>query len=292
MQELTLTKIHGCANDYLFVDCTERPLMRACDVARVVANRRTGVGSDGLILICPSETADFRMEMYNADGSRGAMCGNGIRGLGKYVADRGMIDGDTVAVETDSGLRTLELFRARGASRTNGRPGEVERVTVDMGEPVLEGREIPVDADGHIIDRSLEVDDRAWIVTCVSMGNPHCVTFDADPEGLDLAAIGPRFASHPFFPDGVNTEFVRGDSRTHLTMRVWERGSGETSACGTGACAAVVAGVLTGRSDRRATVSLAGGDLQIHYREDGRVFMTGPAVEVFTTTITLDLDRS
>jgi len=286
---LTVTKIHGCANDYLFVDCTERSLERAPDVARRVADRRTGIGSDGLILICPSETADFRMEMYNADGSRGAMCGNGIRGLGKYVADRGMIDGDSVRVETDSGIKELELYRG-GPGSTNA--GKVERVTVDMGAPVLEGREIPVDADGQVIDRPLEVEGRGWTVSCVSMGNPHCITFDVDPEGLDLAAIGPKFEKHPFFPNGVNTEFVRGDSRTHLTMRVWERGSGETSACGTGACAVVVAAALTGRSERCATVSLPGGDLEIDYRDDDRVFMTGPAVEVFTTTIDIDPYRS
>ncbi|MEE8312443.1 MAG: diaminopimelate epimerase [Candidatus Binatia bacterium] len=289
---MTVTKIHGCANDYLFVDCTERSLEGAPEIARVLANRRTGIGSDGLILIGPSETADFRMEMYNADGSRGAMCGNGIRGLGKYVADRGMIDGDSVRVETDSGIKVLELFRGGPESASAGSVGKVERVTVDMGEPVLEGREIPVDADGRVIDRPLEVDGRSWTVSCVSMGNPHCITFDADPDGLDLPAIGPKFEEHPFFPDGVNTEFVRGDSRTHLTMRVWERGSGETSACGTGACAVLVAAALTGRSERRATVSLPGGDLEIDYRDDGHVFMTGPAVEVFTTTVDVDPDRS
>jgi diaminopimelate epimerase len=286
---LTVTKIHGCANDYLFVDCSQHSLARAPEIARVVAERRTGIGSDGLILICPSETADFRMEMYNADGSRGAMCGNGIRGLGKYVADRGMIDGDSVRVETDSGIKVLELLRGGPGSAS---AGKVERVTVDMGKPVLAGREIPVDADGRVIDRPLEVDGRSWTVSCVSMGNPHCITFDVDPDGLDLAAIGPKFEAHPFFPDGVNTEFARSDSPTHLTMRVWERGSGETRACGTGACAVLVAAALTGRCERRATVSLPGGDLEIDYRDNEHVFMTGPAVEVFTTTVDVDPDRS
>ena len=281
--ELTLTKIHGCANDYLFVDCTESTLDRAGDLARILSDRRRGVGSDGMILVCPSEQAEFRMEMYNADGSRGAMCGNGIRGLGKFVADRGMAAGDTLSVETDSGIKTLELFREAG---------KVARVKVDMGAPILDGRAIPVDHDGPVIDHQLEAAGRAWTVTCVSMGNPHCVTFDQDPDGMDLATVGPEFEKHPFFPDGVNTEFVRGDSRSHLTMRVWERGSGETSACGTGACAVVVAAVITGRADRKAIVALPGGDLEIEYPDDDHVFMTGPAEEVFTTTVAVDPDRS
>jgi len=276
-REIELTKIHGCANDYLFANCLDHSLDDAGALAREVSDRRRGIGSDGLILVCPSSRADFRMEMYNADGSRGEMCGNGIRGFGKYVADRGLADGDRVAVETDAGVKTLELFRNGG--------NRVDRVTVDMGAPVLEGREIPVDADGPVIDQSLEVAGRSWNVTCVSMGNPHCVSFVVDPDALDLATIGPQFVGHPFFPRGVNAEFVRGDSRSHLTMRVWERGSGETWACGTGACAVVVAAALTGRADRQVTVSLPGGDLEIDYRDDERVLMTGPAVEVFTTTI-------
>jgi len=279
-RELTLTKIHGCANDYLFVDCLERPLDRAVEIARAVSDRRTGIGSDGLILIYPSEEADFRMEMYNADGSRGAMCGNGIRGFGKYVADRGLVRGNRLTVSTDSGPKTLELFR--------GGDGKVEKVTVDMGAPILEGREIPCAADGRVIDRPLEVAGRTWIVTCVSMGNPHCVTFVDDPQALDLPAIGPAFGVCGFFPQGVNTEFVRVDSRSHLTMRVWERGSGETWACGTGACAIVVAAVLTDRAERRCTVTLPGGDLEIDFSDERRVLMTGPAVEVFTTTIEVD----
>jgi len=280
--ELTLTKIHGCANDYLFVDCRDRPLARADEVARRVSDRHRGVGSDGLICVYPSERADFRMEMYNADGSRGEMCGNGIRGFGKYVADRGMLDRnrDSLAVETDSGTKTLELFR---------RNGRVDRVTVDMGAPILDGPSIPVAAAGRIIDRPLNVDGKIWTVTCVSMGNPHCVTFDADPDGLDLKTLGPRFEHHPFFPARINTEFARVDAADHLTMRVWERGSGETLACGTGACALVVAAVLTGRAERRATVSLRGGDLDIEYGDDERVLMTGPAEEVFTATVHLDL---
>jgi diaminopimelate epimerase len=281
--EITLTKIHGCANDYLFADCRAQPLQRAGEVARRVSDRRRGIGSDGLILIYPSSRADFRMEMYNADGSRGAMCGNGIRGFGKYVADRGLAHGNRLRIETDAGIKTLDLLR-------NG-DGKVASVTVDMGPPILEGRRIPCNADGEVIERALEVAGRTWNVTCVSMGNPHCVSFDADPTGLDLSAVGPAFTSHPFFPAGVNAEFARVDSRSRLTMRVWERGSGETWACGTGACAVLVAAVLTGRADRKAIVSLPGGDLQIEYRPGETVLMTGPAVEVFTTTVRLDLDR-
>lgn len=287
-ERLILTKIHGCANDYLFVDCTKRaPLERADEIARIVSDRRRGVGADGLILIYPSRKADFRMEMYNADGGRGEMCGNGIRGLGKYVADRGMVKGDEVTVETDCGIKKLTLFR--------GRANLVERLTVDMGMPIIEGRKVPVDADGPVIDRKLEVAGRTWIVTCVSMGNPHCVTFDVDPDAmseLDLQVVGKQFENHPFFPARVNTEFIRVDAPDRLRMRVWERGSGETWACGTGACASVVAGVLTKRCDRRATVVLNGGDLDIEYAADGSVRMTGPAEEVFTTTIDVALDAA
>jgi diaminopimelate epimerase len=281
MTRITFTKYHGCENDYLFIDCTERALAAAPAVARALSHRRRGVGSDGIICIHPSGVADFRMEMYNADGSRGRMCGNGIRGFGKFVADRHMIDGDVVRVETDAGVKTLELRRSDGE--------RIDRVTVDMGPPVLDGPSIPVRADGEILDWPLEVDGRTWEVTCVSMGNPHCVTFDADPAGLDLAKIGPGFERHPFFPDGVNTEFVRVESPRRLVMRVWERGSGETMACGTGACAAVVAAVHTGRAERKAVVALRGGDLEIDYREGGSVFMTGPTVEVFTATVDVEI---
>ncbi|RMD83650.1 MAG: diaminopimelate epimerase [Candidatus Dadabacteria bacterium] len=276
---MTFTKLHGCGNDYLFVDCLERPLEEAGAVARAVCDRRRAIGADGIICIYPSDKADVRMEIYNADGSRAEMCGNGIRGVAKFVADRGLVTGDRLAVETDAGVRTLELAREGG---------RVVRVRVDMGMPILEGRKIPVDADGPVIDRPLEVAGRTWTVTCVSMGNPHCVTFDADPELLDLSSIGPAFEHHRFFPARVNTEFVRVDDPRRLTMRVWERGSGETLACGTGACAAVVAGVLTGRCERQVTARLAGGELEIHYREDGTVEMTGPSVEVFTTTVRLE----
>lgn len=279
--KIEFTKLHGCANDYLFVDCTRAPLERADEISRIVSDRHTGLGSDGVICIYPSDAADFRMEMYNADGSRGAMCGNGIRGVGKYVADRGMAATDEVRIDTDAGVKILTLAK---------RGGVVVSARVDMGRAIVEGREIPVDADGEVFDRPLEVDGKTWTVSCVSMGNPHCVTFDTDPDGLDLARIGPGFERHTFFPNSVNTEFVRVDSPEHLTMRVWERGSGETLACGTGACAVVVAAARTGRAARNATVALRGGDLEIEYADDETVFMTGPSVEVYTAEVEIDLD--
>jgi diaminopimelate epimerase len=220
------------------------------------------------------------MEMYNADGSRGKMCGNGIRGFGKMVSDRGLTTKSELRIETDCGVKALTLLRTNGV---------IDRVSVDMGEPILEGRQIPVAADGRVLDRPLEVAGRTWTVSCVSMGNPHCVTFDTDPTDLKLYEIGPAFEHHPFFPEQVNTEFVRVDSPRQLTMRVWERGSGETMACGTGACAVVVVAALTGRSERRALVKLRGGDLDIDWRSDGRVIMTGPTVEVFSATVDVDV---
>jgi diaminopimelate epimerase len=283
--KIEFTKLHGCANDYLFVDCTRRSLERAGEIARVVSDRLTGLGSDGLICIYRSETADFRMEMYNADGSRGAMCGNGIRGLGKYVADRGLTRGldnpDELRIDTDAGVKVLILTK---------RGGVVTSVRVNMGRAIVNGRDIPVDADGEIFDRPLQVEGRTWTVSCVSMGNPHCITFDADPDELDLESIGPGFEHHAMFPEGVNTEFARVDSRSHLTMRVWERGSGETHACGTGACAVAVAAARTGRADRKVTVALRGGDLEIEYADDETVFMTGPSVEVYSAEVDIDLD--
>ncbi len=280
--ELTFTKLHGCQNDYLFFDCSAAPLADAPAVSRILSDRRRGVGSDGIICIYPSDKADLRMEMYNADGSRGEMCGNGIRALGKYAFEHGLVSKRSIEIDTDAGPKTLLL---------GGAGDSVDSVSVEMGMAVLDGRSIPVDADGEVLGATLAIDGREWTVTCVSMGNPHCVTFDADPDTLDLEAIGPGFAAHPFFPAGVNTEFVRVDSPGRLSMRVWERGSGETLACGTGACAAVVAAVREGRAGRECRVDLRGGSLDIEYREDGSVLMTGPAVELFSATVYVDVER-
>jgi diaminopimelate epimerase len=275
--KLSFTKMHGISNDYVYVNAFAVTVPDPPTVAQKVSDRRTGIGGDGLILICPSDNAHARMEMYNADGSRGAMCGNGIRCVGKYLYDHGLVRSNPLKIDTDSGLKTLFL---------KVQDGKVSRVTVDMGEPILDGPLIPVAAAGQIIDQPLEVEGNSYRVTCVSMGNPHCVTFVDDVEPLDLEKIGPKFEHHPFFPKRVNTEFIEVVSSTELNMRVWERGSGETWACGTGACAAAVAAVLTKKAGRRVTIHLRGGDLEIEWRaEDNHVYMTGPAEEVFEGTM-------
>jgi diaminopimelate epimerase len=272
--------MHGIGNDYVYVDCFAHRVADPAALAQRVSPRRTGIGSDGLILICPSTVADCRMEMYNADGSRGAMCGNGIRCVGKYVAEQGLSTNEPLRVETDSGIKLLELTR---------RGRQVVSVSVDMGEPILDGPRIPVAAEGRVIDAPLDVGGQEYRVTCVSMGNPHCVVFTDDVESLDLERIGPRFEHHAFFPHRVNTEFIRVESPPRLRMRVWERGSGETAACGTGACAALVAAVLTNRAERHAVLRLNGGDLDIEWRaSDGHVIMTGPAEEAFRGEIEVD----
>ncbi len=273
-----MTKMHGAGNDYVYVDCRERDVADPPRLARAVSRRHHGIGADGLILVRPSVEADVRMEMYNADGSRAQMCGNGIRCVGKFVYERGL-HVNPMRIDTDCGVKTLALIiDARG---------RVSGATVDMGVPVLEGRRIPVARDGRVVDQPLEAAGATWNVTCVSMGNPHCVIFAPEVELLDLERIGPAFEHHALFPERVNTEFVAPRSRREVDFRVWERGSGETMACGSGACAAVVAGVLTDRTDRRVLVHLRGGDLEIEWRADDHVYMTGNAAEVFTADVEL-----
>ncbi len=272
MPTLQFAKLHGTANDFIYVDARAGFPGDPAAIARRLCDRRRGIGADGLILLLPSSEADGRMVIYNGDGSRAEMCGNGIRGLAKFVYERGLLPKNPLALETDAGVKTLRLH-------LDG--GRVTRVTVDMGMPEWRGREIPVDADGEVLDRALVIDGRTWSVTCVSMGNPHCVVFVDDVASLPLETLGPRFEHHAFFPRRVNTEFVRVDDRERLTMRVWERGVGETMACGTGACAVAVAAARTGRSARRVTVTLPGGSLEIDWRPDDRVLMTGDAVSVF-----------
>lgn len=275
--KLPFTKMHGISNDYVYVNTFSTAVTDPPSLARRLSERRTGIGGDGLILICPSPTAHARMEMYNADGSRGAMCGNGIRCVGKYVYDHGLARDNPLKIDTDSGLKVLFLELEDSA---------VTRVTVDMGEPILDGRQIPLATPGQMIDQPLTVDGVSYQVTCVSMGNPHCVTFVEDVEPLALETLGPKFEHHPLFPDRVNTEFIQVVSPTELNMRVWERGSGETWACGTGACAAAIAAMLTDRAERRVSVHLRGGDLDIEWRTaDGHVYMTGAAEEVFEGTV-------
>ena len=277
MAALRFTKMQGTGNDYVYVDCFSQMVTDPPSLARRISPRRTGIGADGLILICPSRVAHCRMEMYNADGSRGEMCGNGIRCVGKYVYEHHLTRHDALQIETDAGIKPLRLH-------TRGE--RVEAVTVDMGEPVLDGPRIPVAAEGRVIDMPLQVAGETYRITCVSMGNPHCVVFLMDVDGLPLAAIGPQFEHHAFFPQRVNTEFINVLTARELRMRVWERGSGETAACGTGACAALVAAALNGKADRRALVHLNGGDLDIEWRStDNHVMMTGPAEEVFSGEI-------
>jgi diaminopimelate epimerase len=288
MARLGFTKMHGCGNDYIYVIADRvRPADPAA-LSRRLSDRRFGIGGDGLIMLAPSKSADVRMEMYNADGSRGEMCGNGIRCVARLYYERAarprnpQTPQHLIVVETDCGLKTVAL-------KLDG--GRVSEATVDMDEPVLEGHEIPVAADGRVVDYPLEVGGRAWRITAVSMGNPHCVVFVDDEavfalEDSEFARVGRQFEHHPFFPRRVNTEFILPLSRDRLRMRVWERGSGETMACGTGACAALVAAALTGRAERRATLELRGGKLEIEWRERGEsanhVMMTGEAVEVFS----------
>jgi diaminopimelate epimerase len=273
-----MTKMHGTGNDYVYVDCREHGLADATRVARAVSRRHHGIGADGLILIRPSKAAHCRMEMYNADGSRAQMCGNGIRCVGKFVYDRGL-KANPLRVETDCGVKTLAL--ALDAT------GLVSRATVDMGPPVFDGPRIPVASDGRVVEQPLEVGGTTYRVTCVSMGNPHCVVFAPEVESLELDRLGPRFEHHAFFPERVNTEFVAMRSRHELDCRVWERGSGETMACGTGACAALVAAHVTGRAERHATFHLRGGDLDVDWRTDDHVYLTGAATEVFTADVDL-----
>lgn len=282
---MRFTKMQGCGNDYIYVNCFEEQVEHASEMAKRLSHRHFGIGGDGLVLICPSLKADFRMTMYNADGSLGAMCGNGIRCLGKYVYEKGLTDKTDFLVETNAGIRRLKLTLSQE---------KVKAVGVDMGIPKLLAEEIPVAAVSGIsisprekvVGLPLKVLEHMYEVTCVSMGNPHAVVFlkpgESQVSELNLPVLGPAFERHPMFPDRVNVEFAEVVDRGHIRMRVWERGSGETFACGTGACAAAVAGSLTGRTADAVEVETIGGCLQIQFdAETRRVWMEGPAVTVF-----------
>lgn len=275
---MKFTKMHGLGNDYVYVNCFEEKIDNPQAVARFVSDRHFGIGSDGLIMINPSKTADFEMEMYNADGSRGEMCGNGIRCVAKYVYDYGLTDKTQISVETLGGIKYLDLTIE---------DGKVSLVKVDMGKPELEADLIPIISEREqVIDEPIEVDGKEYHMTGVSMGNPHAVIYVDDVKGLDLEKIGPKFENHERFPKRINTEFVHCIDRQTVEMRVWERGSGETLACGTGACAVAVSSILNNLTDTQVTVKLLGGDLQIEWdREKDRVFMTGPATVVFDGVI-------
>ena len=271
---MKFTKMQGCGNDYVYVNCFEEKIDDRPALARLISNRNFAVGSDGLICICPSEVADFKMDMYNMDGSSSPMCGNGIRCVGKYVYDRGMTEKTELTIETGGSVKNLKL---------NVEDGRVKTVRVDMGEPELRPQFIPIAEHGkNFINRSVIVVDEEYFVTAVSVGNPHAVVFVDDTESVDVATLGPKFENHPLFPEKCNAEFVQIIDKNTLKMRVWERGSGETMACGTGATATLVAAALCGHTGERATIKLRGGDLLIEWdRKTNHVFMTGPAVTVF-----------
>lgn len=281
---MKFTKMHGIGNDYIYVNCLEETVEHPQETAKYVSDRHFGIGSDGLILIKPSEQADFEMAMYNADGSRGEMCGNAIRCVAKYVYDHHMTDRTDISIETLAGIKHAKLMDIGQ---------RVSMVRVHMGTPQLEPEKIPVrypQADKHaaIVNAPVTAGGHDYHMTCVSMGNPHCVIFTEDVDGLELEKTGPLFECHPYFPNRINTEFVKVLDQTTVQMRVWERGSGETLACGTGACAVTVACVLNKLTQRAVTVKLRGGDLQIEWEKDtGVVYMTGPAEYVFEGEIKL-----
>lgn len=274
MARMKFTKMHGLGNDYVFVDRSRETVSEPVELARRVSDRHLGIGADGLILIAPSQQADVRMEMYNADGSRAQMCGNGIRCVAKYAVDYGLATGLDLTIETDAGIKRAVCQRAGD---------RVSQVRIDMGVPSLDAVDLPTTADRErLIDYPLGVDGREFIVTCVSMGNPHAVIFEDRLHALDLVTLGPLIEHAAIFPERINVHFVRVDSSNRVTVRTWERGSGATRACGTGACAVCVAGAITGRTERRVTTALPGGELQIEWGDDDHVHMTGPAVESFS----------
>ena len=271
---MKFTKMQGLGNDYVYVNCFVEKIENPSELAVKVSDRHFGIGSDGLILIRPSEVADFRMTMFNADGSESEMCGNGIRCVGKYVYDYGLTDKTEVSVETLAGIKYLKFLI---------KDGKVDMVTVNMGEPILKPELVPVVGEGDaVIDSPIEVDGKEYKMTCVSMGNPHSVVFVDDVDNFPLHEVGPLFEHHKAFPRRVNAEFCQVIDRTHAKMRVWERGTGETLACGTGTCATAVACILNGKTEDEVTITLLGGDLIIRWdREKNVIYMTGPARVVF-----------
>lgn len=278
---MRFTKMQGAGNDYIYVDCFKESVPDPEAVSIRISDRHFGIGGDGLVLIMPSDKADFRMRMFNADGSEGMMCGNASRCIGKYVYDNGLTDKTEITLETKSGIKKLRLYPENGVVKT---------VEVDMGEAVLVPKNIPMDAQGDsFINKPICVNGKDVDITAVSMGNPHAVVFTSGVDGLDLEKIGPSFENNPVFPQRVNTEFCEVIDGNTIKMRVWERGSGETWACGTGACASAVAAVLNGycSRDEEITLKLRGGDLKITYCSDGHVIMRGAAETVFTGEINI-----
>lgn len=276
---MKFTKMQGIGNDYVYVNCFEETVADPERVSEIISDRHFGIGADGLVLIMPSDKADFRMRMFNADGSEGNMCGNATRCIGKFVYDNHLTDKTNITLETRSGIKKLTLYPENG---------KVKTVLVDMGKAVLKPADIPMNVSGDtFINKPITVDGKEVFITAVSMGNPHAVTYVDDVDSLELEKIGPSFENHPLFLERVNTEFIKILDESTMQMRVWERGSGETWACGTGACAATAASVLNGYfpHDKEITVKLRGGDLFITYKSDGTVLMRGPAETVFTGEI-------
>lgn len=279
---MKFTKMHGIGNDYVYVNCLQEKVENPGAIAKFVSDRHCGIGSDGLILIKPSQKADFEMDMYNSDGSQGAMCGNGIRCVAKYVYDYGLTDKTEISIDTKSGIKYLELTVENG---------KVSLVKVNMGAPDILAANIPiVSKEEKVIDQPIEVNGETYHMTGVSMGNPHAVVYLDDVDGLEIEKLGPGFENHQVFPDRVNTEFAKVLDETTVQMRVWERGAGETMACGTGACAVAVASILNGYTKDEVTVKLLGGDLKIYWdRGENLVYMTGPATVVFDGEINLEI---
>ena len=271
---MKFTKMHGLGNDYIYVNCLTETINNPSEVSKFVSDRHFGIGSDGLVLIMHSDKGDFRMRMFNSDGSEAEMCGNAVRCVGKYVYDNGLTDKTIVKIETLAGIKILELTVNNN---------QVELIRVDMGEPILKPMNIPVNSEKDLfISEPVTVNGEIYNVTCVSMGNPHAVTYVDDVANFPLESVGSKMETHTLFPRKINAEFVQVVDRNTLKMRVWERGAGETLACGTGACAVLVASVLNGISERKATVKLLGGDLMIEWNEkDNHIYKTGPATKVF-----------
>ncbi len=273
---MKFTKMHGAGNDYVYVNCFEEQVSNPAEVAVKVSNRNFGIGSDGLILIMPSDKADVRMRMFNSDGSESEMCGNGIRCVAKYAYDHNIVNKTEITAETGAGILTLQLFP--------NRENRIEQVRVNMGPPRLSREEIPMNGSpaAQVVAEELTVLDRTFKITCVSMGNPHCIIYVDDVDAFPVATYGPLIENHQLFPRRTNVEFIQIISRSEVRQRTWERGAGETLACGTGASAVCVAGVLNNVTDRKILNHLAGGDLELEWVADGPVFMTGPATEVFS----------
>jgi len=271
---IKFTKMQGLGNDYVYIDAINQKIENESSLAQIISNRHFGIGSDGLILICSSEIADFKMRMFNSDGSEAEMCGNGIRCVGKFVYDKGLTNKTTLKIETLAGVKELKL---------NLKEGKVDTIRVDMGEPIFEAEKIPVVSSEKMAKNlKLEIEEREFNFTCVSMGNPHAITFVENVEDFEVEKYGSKIEVNERFPQKINVEFIEIVNKNYIKMRVWERGSGETLACGTGACASVVAGIINNLIERKVTVELLGGILEIKWnKEDNHVYMTGPAVTIY-----------